>query len=621
MCGITGFLSAAADGSIILRRMTTRLAHRGPDAEGFYENPPAQLGHRRLAVLDLETGRQPLFNEDGNIAVVFNGEIYNFAELRSVLQQRGHQFVTRSDTEVLVHGYEEYGDELLSRLRGMFAFAIWDQRRRRLLIARDHLGVKPLYYHWHDGLFAFASELKALLEHPRVSRELDTEALGLFLECQYIPAPRSIYRDIHKLPAGHALVVEAGAMRTFRYWRPDYSEKLTLSEPQAVELVERELRESVRLMLVADVPLGAFVSGGIDSSLIAALMTQEAGRPIDTFNLGFAGGVAESEHEYAQQVARHIGSRHHSLMLAPDDVLTAFSGWLNIFDEPFADSAALPTMMLAQFARQQVTVVLTGEGADEVFGGYGNYPRRLKTERLAAVLGHRWSPLPTLARCLPARLRKDRLLKAIVNPIERRYTTIPNVFDVALRPELYTAAFLARQQESMADYAEDYYAECNSASYLDRIMHVDLRLWLPDDLLTKVDRATMAYSLEARVPYLDHRFVEVCARLAPDLKCRGMTGKYLLKKLAERHLPHGIVHRGKQGFFMPMSQWLGRELRPLVYDCLGPQGLARRGILRPQALEQLLGQHYSERRNHAGRLWALLVLEQWFRCFAPDFSL
>jgi asparagine synthase (glutamine-hydrolysing) len=574
-----------------------------------------------LAVLDLETGRQPLFNEDGDVAVVFNGEIYNFAELREQLIERGHRFVTRTDTEVLVHGYEEFGDDLLGRLRGMFAFALWDDRRRRLLLARDHLGVKPLFYCWKAGLLTFASELKALVLHPSVTQELDLEALGLFLECQYIPSPRSIYRDVRKLPAGHAAVLEHGKLRVFRYWGLDYRGKLALSEEDAMMLVERELRESVRAMLVADVPLGAFVSGGIDSSLVAALMTQEAGRSVETFNLGFSGGVAESEHEHAQKVAAHIGSRHRALMLSPNDVLGAFSHWLDIFDEPFADPADLPTMLLSQFARRHVTVVLTGEGADEVLGGYGNYWQRARDERLTRFLGHRYSPLPPLVRRLPARLRKDRLLKAIASPRARRYTTIPNMFDVALRADLYTAPFLALHRETIADYAEQYYEECNSSHYLDRVLHVDLRLWLPDDLLTKVDRASMAYSLEARVPYLDHRFVETCARLLPDFKCRGKTGKYLLKRIAERHLPLDIVHRRKQGFFMPLPEWLARDLKPETQDCLGPNGLGRRGLLQPSDLARLLDEHYHGRRNHSTRLWTLVVLERWLRRFAPEFSL
>ncbi|MFA7267861.1 MAG: asparagine synthase (glutamine-hydrolyzing) [Sterolibacterium sp.] len=621
MCGIAGFLGDVADAeaTAILRRMNDRLAHRGPDAEGFYERGAIHLGHRRLAVIDLETGRQPLFNEDGTVAVVFNGEIYNFVELRNELSARGHRFVTHTDSEVLVHGYEEYGDALLGRLRGMFAFALWDERRQRLLLARDQLGVKPLHYHWVAGRLVFASELKALLEHPAVPRDLDLEALGLFLECQYVPAPRSIYAGIRKLPAGHALSIENGRLDLFRYWQIDYRDKLELSEDETAARVEEALRDAVRAMLVADVPIGAFLSGGVDSSLIAALMAQEAGGPIDTFNLGFTGPVAGSEHEYARRVAEHLGSRHHSLMLAPQDVLGGFSSWLDIFDEPFADQAALPTLLLSRFARREVTVVLTGEGADEVFGGYGNYPKRLREERISALLGHRHSPLPALLRTLPAVLRKDRLLKAIAQPVERRYATIPNVFDVHLRAGLYTPAFRARHREQIADYAARLYAECNSTNYLDHLLHIDLGLWLPDDLLTKVDRATMDCALEARVPYLDHRFVELCARLAPDLKCRGRTGKYLLKKIAARHLPHDIVQRGKQGFVMPLSEWLAAELKPLVQDSLA--GLATRGLFTPAALHRIEREHYQGKRNHAGRLWTLLVLEQWFRRFNPDFSL
>lgn len=619
MCGIAGFIGTVSDATAVLRRMNDRLMHRGPDAEGIFERGPVHLGHRRLAVIDLENGRQPLFNEDGTVAVVFNGEIYNFVELREELIARGHRFQTHTDSEVLVHGYEEYGDSLLGKLRGMFAFALWDERRQRLLVARDHLGVKPLHYYWGDGCFVFASELKSVIEHPAVPRDIDLEALGLFLECQYIPSPRCIYAAVRKLPAGHALVIENGRLEQFRYWQIDYRDKLVVDEEEAAERVEAALREAVRAMLVADVPLGAFLSGGVDSSLIAALMAQESSGGVETFNLGFTGAVAGSEHEYARRVGEHIGSRHHSLMLTPHDVLGGFSGWLDIFDEPFADQAALPTLLLSRFARKEVTVVLTGEGADEVFAGYGNYHKRLREERISSVLGHPCSPVPRLLRSLPAVLRKDRLLKAIAQPRERRYVTIPNVFDAHLRGTLYTPAFRARHHEQVADTAARLYGECNSADYLDHLLHIDLGLWLPDDLLTKVDRATMDCALEARVPYLDHHFVELCARLAPDLKCRDRTGKYLLKKIAARHLPRDIVYRCKQGFVMPLSEWLAAELKPMVRDSL--EGMAQRGLFNPTALQRIERDHYSGTRNHAGRLWTLLVLEQWFRRFNPDFSL
>ncbi len=620
MCGIAGYFGTRDAGPEVLRRMTSALAHRGPDADGFYESGPVRLGHRRLAVIDLETGRQPLFNEDGTVGLVFNGEIYNFQTLRDELIACGHRFSTRTDSEVLVHGWEQWGERLLGRLRGMFAFALWDGRAQTLFLARDHLGVKPLYYAAEPGLFVFASEPKALVQHPGVRRDLDPDALALYLEGQFIPTPYSIWKGIRKLPPGHAVIVTERGTTLTRWWLLDYQAKLDLAQTDAVDYVEKALRESVQGMLVSDVPLGAFISGGVDSSLVAALVAQTASHAVETFNLGFSGDGKGSEHEWARRVADHIGSRHHTLMLKPHDVLGMFDRWLGIFDEPFADQAALPTMALAEFARRRVTVALTGEGADEVFGGYDNYLKRVRGERVSGLLGARASPLPALIRRLPARWRKDRLLKAIASPRARRYVTIPNVFDETLRDTLYSDAFLATTQAKLADRAEAFFDECNADSYLERIQYVDTRLWLPDDLLTKVDRATMAFSLEARVPYLDHIFVEACARIPAELKCRGNQTKYLLKKVAERFLPRDVVYRPKQGFFMPMSEWLAGELQPLVRDALGDSGLARRRLFRPGVLDRLLLDHYRNRRNHAMRLWTLLVLEQWFRRAMPDFS-
>lgn len=624
MCGIAGYVSPSsratpADDESILRGMTARIAHRGPDADGFYHSGPAHLGHRRLSVLDIAGSAQPMRTPDGAQAVVFNGEIYNFAELRQRLQQLGHVFRTQGDTETLLYAWRQWGRAMLAELTGMFAFALWDETRQSLLLARDHLGVKPLYYTWNGSRLVFGSELKAITAHPEVSCEVDCNALGLYLEAQFIPAPGSIYRHIHKLEPGHALLLQNGQLEHWCYWQPDYRDKLVLDEAEAIDRLDAELRRSVGSMLVADVPLGAFVSGGVDSSLIAALMTDLSGSPVDTFNLGFSGNVVGSEHREAEQVARHIGSRHHALMLQPADVLGALDDWTAVFDEPFGDQAALPTLLLAQLTRQHVTVALTGEGADEVFCGYANYGKRLREERISRVLGHPASPLHYLIRALPAVLRKDRLLKAIGEPLPRRYRTIPNVFDAALHDRLFTPAFRRAQRETMADYAERAYATCNSAHYLDRLLYIDTRLWLPDDLLTKVDRATMAHSLEARVPYLDHKFFEFAARLAPALKQQGNQRKYLLKKLAERYLPRDIVHRPKQGFVMPLPEWLAQELRGELEAALSPQGLDKRGIFRAGVLPRLLAEHQSGKKSHAFRLWALLVLERWFARYCPDF--
>jgi asparagine synthase (glutamine-hydrolysing) len=621
MCGITGYLSPDPAARGALPAMTAALAHRGPDADGFHVDGPLGFGHRRLSVIDLAGSRQPLVTPDGDTALVFNGEIYNFRALRRELAAAGHRFATDGDGEVILLGWRQWGPQLLARLAGMFAFALWDRPRRQLFAARDHLGVKPLYYAWHRGSLVFGSELKALLHFPGLPRRLDLDALMLYLECQYIPAPHSIYTDVRKLLPGHWLSVQDGALSTGRYWLPSYVPKQPDSLADAVDGLDRELTRSVRSMLVADVPLGAFVSGGVDSGVIAAIATRAAGRPLETFNLGFTGTDVGSEHAEAATVARHLGSRHHCLMLGPDEVLPALDRWVDVFDEPFGDQAALPTMLLAQYARRAVTVVLTGEGADEVFGGYGNYVKRLREERVTRVVGGRGSPLPWLVRRLPPRLARDRLLKAATVPLARRYATIPNIFDSLLRREYFTDAFTARAAARIADTAAARFDECDSPSYLDHLLDIDARLWLPDDLLAKVDRATMAYSLEARVPYLDHDLYGWCARLDPALKVDGNARKVVLKALALRYLPREIVERPKQGFMMPLDRWLARELKDDIAQALGPAGLARRGLLRPAAIARLLTEHGGGRRNHAMRLWVLLILERWFARYEPDFEL
>ncbi len=623
MCGIAGYVSERAFAPEVLAAMTRSLAHRGPDADGFLSCGPAHLGHRRLSVIDIEGSPQPMTSADGRIAVVFNGEIYNFAALREELARSGWTFRSAGDTETILAGWHAWGEQVVTRLRGMFAFALWDAGTRTLFAARDHLGVKPFHYALHDGTFVFGSELKAVLAHPAVATGIDPAALRLYLECQFIPAPHSVFASVRKLQPGQALTFTQGRLAIREYWRPDYRDKLALADDEAVAAVDRELRASVQGMLVADVPLGAFVSGGVDSSLVAAVMTDVTGAPIDTFNVGFEGGVAVSEHVEAARVARHLGSRHHTLMLSPDHVLDAFDRWLDVFDEPFADQAALPTMLLAGFARREVTVVLTGEGADEIFGGYSNYRTRVRDEGYTKWLAHRFSPLPAVVRALPAGWRKDRFLRALVEPLPRRHRTIPNVFDATLHDGLLSPAFLAATADApdVGALAAAAFAEADGAPYLDRLLNVDTRLWLPDDLLTKVDRATMTHSLEARVPYLDHRFVELCARLAPSQKIREREHKHVLKRVAERYLPPDIVRRGKQGFVMPLSEWLAGRLASEVDEHLGPRGLERRGLFRAGALAALLAEHRSGRRNHAGRVWALLILERWFRRYAPSWSM
>jgi len=629
MCGLSGFVDlagATAEPNEVNRRMNRRLAHRGPDAEGYFQHGPVYLGHRRLSVIDIASSLQPMSTADGRHTIVYNGEVYNYRGLRQQLQASGRVFRTAGDTEVTLQAIAHWQDAALNHLQGMFSFAAWDAEKQSLLAARDHLGVKPFHYYWDGKLFAFASELKALLEHPSVPKEIDLDALGLFLECQYIPAPLTIYKQIYKLPAGHALRLENGVLKIWQYWNLDYSHKPGWDEAESLLRLDRELRSSVESMLVADVPLGAFVSGGIDSSVVAALMTDITGKPIETFNLGFLHGdrsadTSQSEHEEAARVAKHLGSHHHSLMVTPDDVLSAFDSWVDVFDEPFGDQAALPTMLLSKLTRQHVTVALTGEGADELFSGYANYAKRVTEERLTAVLGHQNSPMRALVPHMPALWQKDRVVKAMGLPLSQRYATIPNLFDRATHPALFSDALLSHQKTRIADYAARFFDECNATSYLEKIMNVDMRLWLPDDLLTKVDRATMAFSLEARVPFLDHKFVEFVAQLNPGLKQRGKTTKYLLKKLAEKYLPHDIIYRPKQGFVMPLTQWLDGGLKPRMERAMSASGLGKRGLFREGALQNVLREHRAGRSNHAGRLWALTVLELWFEKYAPDFEL
>lgn len=623
MCGIAGYVSDTVFAPEVLAAMTRSLAHRGPDADGFFDAGPAHLGHRRLSVIDIAGSAQPMTSSDGQLTVVFNGEIYNFAALREELARGGWVFRSNGDTETILAGWHAWGEDVVTQLRGMFAFALWDARTRTLFAARDHLGVKPFHYALAGGTFVFGSEMKAVLAHPAVMAQIDPVALRLYLECQFIPAPYSVFGSVRKLLPGQSLTWAQGRLAIRDYWRLDYRDKLVLSDEEAVDAVDRELRASVQGMLVADVPLGAFVSGGVDSSLVAALMTDLRGAPIDTFNVGFEGGVTVSEHEEAAKVARHLGSRHHTLMLSADHVLDAFDHWLDVFDEPFADQAALPTMLLSGYARREVTVALTGEGADEVFGGYSNYRTRVREEGYTKWLAHRFSPVPAIVKALPLAWRKDRFMRSLAEPLPRRYRTIPNVFDAVLHDTLLSPAFRAATAGApdVGAIAAQAFDETEGAPYLDRLLHVDTRLWLPDDLLTKVDRATMTHSLEARVPYLDHRFVEFCARLAPGQKIRERDHKHVLKRVAERYLPPDIVRRGKQGFVMPLSEWLAGRLAHEVDDHLGPHGLERRGLFAPGALTALVGEHRAGRRNHAGRLWALLILERWFRRYAPSWSI
>lgn len=618
MCGFTGWFDPDPREKEILQKMTRILAHRGPDGEGIYFEGPVALGHRRLAVIDLAASSQPMISEGGRYALAYNGELYNFRELRKELEELGQKFKTSGDTEVVLQAMIVWGEEALARFQGMFAFAFWDRKEEKLVLARDPLGIKPLYFSWDGKKLLFASEIKALLVHPDLSKEIDPKAISLYLECQYIPAPFTIYRQIRKLPAAHFLTLQRGKLVQSRYWMPTYLPKFDFDEGEAIERLEAELKRSVASMLVADVPIACFVSGGIDSSLVASMMQAEREKPIQLFHLGFDGNVP-SEHEFAAKVASHIGAEYHPLIVNERDVLGMLESWAQVFDEPLGDQAALPTMLLSQLTSRSVKVVLTGEGADEVFAGYSNYGKRLREAPLAARLGSRFSPLPLLYPLFPVAARKNRVFKAAARPLPRRYTTIPNLFDRELHRSYLDSSL--NGSLGLEHLAEGHFTSCDSDEYLDKMLHIDINLWLADDLLTKVDRSTMGFSLEARVPYLDHRLVEFAARLPCAFKLRGREGKYLLKKVAERGwLPPEIVWRSKAGFVMPLREWLADKLKPMMNEALSEGGLLGRKIFKRGIIERLRREEEQRKRGHATRLWGLLALELWFRRYAPDYQ-
>ncbi len=631
MCGIAGILDLG--GGIIDRtaveRLCARLVHRGPDEQGYFQDGCAALGQRRLSIIDLAGGRQPLCNEDGTVWVTFNGEIYNFKELRVSLEGHGHRFATDSDTEVIVHAYEQYGIEAVKQFRGMFAFALWDGRRRTLFLARDQVGKKPLFYAEAGGQFVFASELQAILEHPGVRRQADPRAVEDYLTYGYVPAPRSAFQGVCKLPPAHHLTLEVdsgGGARVERYWQLEYGPKLRLREEEAAEALLEVLTEAVRLRLVADVPLGALLSGGIDSSLVVALMSRLSNRPVKTFSVGFDERDFD-ELPYARLVAQRWGAEHHEMVVRAN-ALEIVPTLVRHYGEPFADSSAVPTYYVAKLTRERVKVVLTGDGGDESFAGYERYLGNMLAEhyqKLPWLLRHGvLLPLASLVpNALPRRNRlrqARRFLEKADQPAARRYLAWVGYFTPEQKRELLTPEF----RDQLAGYCgEEWFAEqfdaarAAGAEGLDTPLAVDVRSYLPYDLLVKMDIATMANSLEARSPLLDHKVMEFAARLPARYKLRGTTLKYLLRKVAGSFLPPETLRRRKMGFGVPVGQWLRSGLRPVLEEVLlSPRSLGR-GYFRPPAMRRLVREHTEGQQDHTNQLWALLCLEWWHREFIP----
>ena len=608
MCGICGIATTHGVADVeTLRSMSAQLAHRGPDSAGEHVDGGVALAARRLSILDLEHGDQPIANEDGTCVVVQNGEIYNYPELRRELERAGHQLRTRCDTEALVHLYEEHGVGFAARLRGMFAVAIWDSSRRRLVLARDRYGIKPLYYRHAGDELRFASELRAL---PR--GEIDLDALEAFLAFNSIPAPYSIFRDVRKLPAGHVLVWENGAVTLERYARPGPAaedELRTGDEAELVEELRARLRDSVRAHLLSDVPVGVLLSGGVDSAALAALAAQETPEPVHTFTIGFEERSFD-ERADARRVAERYGTQHHELLVRPDPELL-LRALADAFDEPFADSSALPTYLVSQLAADHVKVALSGEGGDELFGGYYTYAADLFADRVA--------PLARLVRplveALPASTRKasldykaKRFVRAAHLPPLERHHGWKEIFSAEARTELTgrRAAF------DPIDVYRARYAETARAPQLARLQDVDFGVYLVDDLLVKTDRASMAHSLEARVPFLDPVVTNLAFALPTRLKVRGLAKKVLLRKAAEPLLPSEVVHGRKRGFSIPAAAWLGEELEPFARATLSPEILRRQGFFQSEPVTRLIDEHVAGREDWSRQLWGLLAFTLWY---------
>ena len=629
MCGICGIFSlnlAPLARPERIGPMTDRLIHRGPDREGRLERPFLAFGIRRLKVIDLATGDQPLSNEAGDISLIFNGEIYNFRELRQGLIERGHCFRTHSDGEVIAHLYEEKGADCLRDLNGMFAIALWDDRVQRLLLARDRAGEKPLYY-WHNAnTFAFASEIKSLLEYPEVPRQPDFDGWSQYLFHGYIPEPRSAFRDIHKLPAAHRLVVENGEITIEPYWRladhlrsPQAPPPTAAQEEELVKELRVHVRQAAVSRLVSDVPLGVFLSGGVDSSTLVALMSELAPGKVNSFSVSFT-DRSFNEQPYANLVARHFRTRHHTLEANAANLREALDRMAGHLDEPLADPAVLPTFLMSRFARSEITVALSGEGSDELFGGYPTYvgarmadyylrfPRALR-ERVIRPLVER---LPVSSGAVPLGLFLRRFLAQAELPAAERHLIWFGMFTPDELEKLLEPGWPGpRPGPSLLAILPRLLENARFESTLAEMLYLDFRTYLADDLLAKVDRASMACSLELRTPFLDQRLVEFAAGLPASLKLRHFQLKDILKRAVEPWLPHEVVHRQKRGFSVPIANWMRQELRPLLLEKLSVGRLERQGWFNPTFVGRLLDEHLAGRADHRKTLWTLLCFQLW----------
>lgn len=629
MCGI--FCIASSDRVVerpLVSKLTDTLSHRGPDDAGVHVEEGVGLGHRRLSIIDLDGGHQPVFNEDGTLSIVFNGEIYNFMELKDELCAKGHVFATKSDTETILHAYEEWGEACVDRLRGMFSFAIWDRPRKRLFCARDRLGIKPFFYATFGGTLLCASEMKAILSYPGFKREMDTAALAAYFDLSYIPAPLTIYKGIRKLPPGHTLTWEAGKARTRKYWDLTFNPDTNMGESELIDRFMDLLSESVRIHLITEVPLGAFLSGGVDSGTIVALMAGATSGPVNTFCIGFGGATGGylDERAYARMIADRYSLNHRDYEVTPD-LGGIVDKVVRAFDEPFADDSSIPSYFVCKMARENVTVALSGLGGDEIFTGYERHLGfRLRSVYQAVPKFLRNGLLSRLVDRLPERSdghytvnHAKRFIRSGALPYDECYIGYLTKMSPAVRSALFSdSAMMSREMEAGRSILLGHFNSENvkgGAGSLDRALYCDIKTYLPEDILAVTDRMSMQHSLEVRVPFLDHKFMEFCANIPSGLKMKGFKKKYLLKKAATPLLPEAILTHRKQGFVGPMASWLKNDLREYARQTLSEKALSAHGLLNPVTVKKALDDHFSGREIHDTLIWSLIVFQKWYEMY------
>ncbi len=622
ICGMVNFVESDPVDPAVIGRMTGALAHRGPDAAGYFVHGGVGFGHRRLSIIDLDGGSQPMYNEDRSAVIIFNGEIYNYRSLAETLKDSGHTFATQSDTETILHAYEEFGDGCVSHLRGMFGFAIWDRRKRRLLLARDRLGVKPVYYYRNGRYLAFASEIKSLLEIPSIPREVDPNAFDMYLALRYVPGPRTMFKNIFRLQPGHILVADDSGVHISKYWDIDYPDQEPHPQEYLLERFRELLDESVRLRLVAEVPLGIFLSGGLDSSAILASMSAMAsGERVKSFSVGYeAAGPAEesaNEFEYARLASRSFASEHYEYRLDASGFADFLPELVRYLDEPLADPSCIPLYFISKLAREHITVVLSGEGADEILAGYGIYGRMLALNQLRGRSGGLARLAPWIARLFPSE-KLRHYVRMSGQPLEARYRGVSRGFRAEGMRRLIGKGRTERAELRLGGVFGGFFNTVKDATPLDQMLYVDTKIWLPDDLLIKADKMTMANGLELRVPFLDHKLVEFAATLPNAAKICGKGGKTLLRTAMRGILPGAIIDRPKKGFPIPIASWLRTTLREFTRDHLLSRDSACSRYTDHGEIVRLVKEHQQGNADRSQEIWTLLVFEFWHRQFIAE---